>query len=87
MNSLFLDTVSLAETDYGVMLLDEKSGVYWGLNGTAVLALQEFARSGSQTAAAAAVAAKYDVGEQEALDDLRSLLGQLRAAELLRGPA
>ncbi|GAB2726178.1 lasso peptide biosynthesis PqqD family chaperone [Nocardia thraciensis] len=84
MNSLFLDTVSLAETDYGVMLLDEKSGVYWGLNGTAVLGLQEFVRSGSLTTAAAAVAEKYDVGEQEALDDLRSLLGELRGAKLLR---
>ncbi|WP_280277124.1 lasso peptide biosynthesis PqqD family chaperone [Nocardia wallacei] len=83
MNSLFLDKVSLAETDYGVMVLDERSGVYWGLNGSAAVALREFAESRSLTAAVAAVTAKYDVAEQQALDDIRALLGELRSAGLI----
>ncbi|MBF6174619.1 lasso peptide biosynthesis PqqD family chaperone [Nocardia blacklockiae] len=87
MNTLFRDGVSLAETDDGITLLDEKSGIYWGLNGSAAVALRELAATGSLAAAAAAVAAKYDVGTPDAERDIRALLDELRSAALLADPA
>ena len=41
------DGVSSAETDYGIMLLDEDSGRYWNLNPTAALVLRTLLDGGT----------------------------------------
>ncbi|MBT2209918.1 MULTISPECIES: lasso peptide biosynthesis PqqD family chaperone [Actinomadura] len=76
--------VSTTDTAYGTVLLDERSGDYWQLNPTAALALRLLADGRTAEQAAAAMAEEFDVDEPRALRDVTALVGQLRAAGLVR---
>jgi Coenzyme PQQ synthesis protein D (PqqD) len=77
--------VSLAETEYGVALLDEESGQYYNLNPTGALVLRKLLDGGTPEQAVQALVEEYDVGEDDAGRDVKDLVDQLRQAELVEG--
>lgn len=74
--------VSTAETAYGTVLLDERSGEYWELNPTATLVVRTLLDGGDETAAVEALTAAFDISRDQALDDVTQLLRELRTAGL-----
>ncbi|MFG2132947.1 lasso peptide biosynthesis PqqD family chaperone [Streptomyces sp. NPDC048751] len=74
--------VSTAETDYGTVLLDERSGSYWELNPTATLVVRTLLDGGEEADAAAALVREFDIDRDQALRDVETLVGQLRGSGL-----
>ena len=81
------DGVSVADTDYGVALLDEDSGKYWNLNPTAALALRTLLDGGTTAQAAKELAEQYAVDADTANKDVEDLLVELRSVGLVTGEA
>ena len=79
------DGVSSADTDYGIMLLDEDSGRYWNLNPTAALALRTLLDGGTPEQAVQELTEQFSVDAATASRDLRELLDGLRSAGLVKG--
>ncbi|MFF8672149.1 lasso peptide biosynthesis PqqD family chaperone [Streptomyces sp. NPDC015242] len=76
--------VSTAETAYGTVLLDERSGDYWELNPTATLVVTTLLAGGDETAAADALVARFDIDRARAEQDVASLVRELRESGLVR---
>jgi PqqD family protein of HPr-rel-A system len=76
--------VSTADTEYGTVLLDERSGDYWQLNPTAALVVRRLTGGDGTARAAAALAEEFDVDPARALEDVTTLVEELRAAGLVR---
>ena len=83
------DGVSSADTDYGIMLLDEDSGQYWNLNPTAARALRTLLDGGAPEQAARELTERYKVDDATAGRDVRELLDGLGSAGLVEweGPS
>jgi Coenzyme PQQ synthesis protein D (PqqD) len=82
------DGVSVADTDYGMALLDEDSGQYWNLNPTAALALRTLLEGETTAQAAKELTEQYAVDADTANKDVEDLLGELHSAGLVtEGPA
>ncbi len=81
------DGVSVADTEYGMALLDEVSGEYWNLNPTAALTLRTLLDGGSPAQAAQELTEQYAVDPETATGDVQELLGELHAAGLVTGQA
>ncbi|WP_165988446.1 lasso peptide biosynthesis PqqD family chaperone [Streptomyces sp. YIM 98790] len=79
----FAAGVSTAETDYGTVLLNERTGDYWELNPTGALVVGTLLAGGDEQAAVAALASEFDVTAEEAHQDVTALIADLRASELL----
>jgi hypothetical protein len=77
------DGVSSADTDYGIVLLDESSGQYWNLNPTAALVLRTLLDGGAPAEAVRQVTEQYAVDADTAGRDVRELLDGLRLAGLV----
>jgi hypothetical protein len=77
------DGVSSADTDYGIILLDEDSGRYWNLNPTAALALRTLLDGGSPADAARQLTERYEVDAGIAGRDVQELVDELRGAGLV----
>ena len=77
------DGVSTADTEYGVVLLDENSGDYWTLNPTGALVLRTLLGGGTRQQAVQAVGTEYAVDQQTADRDVAELIDDLRAAGLV----
>lgn len=75
--------IALADTEYGVVLLDKRRGRYWGLNGTGALALETLLAGGTEAQAAEAIARRYPVDVTTAKADIAALLQELQAEELI----
>ncbi|MEU8844709.1 lasso peptide biosynthesis PqqD family chaperone [Streptomyces sp. NPDC048564] len=78
----FGDNVSTAETDYGTVLLDEHAGEYWELNPTATLVVRTLLAGGEESEAAAALVREFDIDQDQALQDVETLVRQLRGSGL-----
>jgi Coenzyme PQQ synthesis protein D (PqqD) len=78
------DGVSTAETDYGVMLLDEDSGQYWNLNPTAAVVLRTLLDGGSPQQAVQELTSQYSVDAGTASRDVQDLVAELHSAGLAR---
>jgi Coenzyme PQQ synthesis protein D (PqqD) len=76
--------VSTANTDYGVMLLDEYSGQYWNLNPTAAVVLRTLLDGGSPQQAVQELTSQYSVDAGTASRDVQDLVGELHSAGLVR---
>jgi hypothetical protein len=76
--------VAFTETEDGAVLLDQRSGKYWQLNGSGELILRTLLAGGDPQRAAEAVAARYPVDAERALTDVETLVQALRAARLAR---
>ncbi|MFF3336294.1 lasso peptide biosynthesis PqqD family chaperone [Streptomyces sp. NPDC002888] len=74
--------VATAETDYGTVLLDERSGSYWELNPTATLVVRTLIDGGDEADAAAALVREFDIDRAQALRDVETLVEQLRGSGL-----
>ena len=77
------DGVSLADTDYGMALLDEDSGQYWNLNPTAALALRALLDGGTTVQAVQELTTQYAVDADTANRDVEDLVGELQSAGLV----
>ncbi|MGN9781451.1 lasso peptide biosynthesis PqqD family chaperone [Nonomuraea sp. ZG12] len=75
--------VSTAETDYGTVLLDQRNGAYWQLNPSGALAVRRLLDGDTPAQAATVLAGEFEVGYDDALEDVRALLEQLRDAGLV----
>ncbi|MEU1105641.1 lasso peptide biosynthesis PqqD family chaperone [Streptomyces tibetensis] len=82
MSLRFGDNVSTAETDYGTVLLDEKAGSYWELNPTATLVVRTLLDGGEEADAAAALVREFDIDRSQALQDVETLVRELRESGL-----
>ena len=78
------DGVSAADTDYGIMLLDEDSGEYWNLNPTAAVVLRTLLDGGSPEQAVGELTGQYAVDAETASRDVQDLVVGLRSAGLVR---
>jgi hypothetical protein len=78
------DGVSTADTDYGLMLLDEDSGQYWNLNPTATVVLRTLLDGGTPEQAAKELTGQYLVDADTANRDIQDLVGELHSAGLVR---
>ncbi|MFH9426179.1 lasso peptide biosynthesis PqqD family chaperone [Streptomyces sp. NPDC017529] len=77
------DEVSIATSDLGSVLLDERSGKYWQLNRSGALILDVLLQGRSLADAAQAVVERYRVDRERADADAKALLEQLRAGGLV----
>ncbi|MER7765577.1 lasso peptide biosynthesis PqqD family chaperone [Kitasatospora sp. NPDC096140] len=77
------DGVSIAETDDGAVLLDERSGRYWRLNGSGARVLQGLLAGRDAREAAVDAAGGARVAPEQAAQDAAGLLAKLRAAGLV----
>ncbi|MBL1090520.1 MULTISPECIES: lasso peptide biosynthesis PqqD family chaperone [Streptomyces] len=74
--------VSTAETDYGTVLLDERSGDYWELNPTGTLVIRALLDGGEEEDAVDALVARFDIDRAQAAQDVAALVRELRASGL-----
>ncbi|MGY5129104.1 lasso peptide biosynthesis PqqD family chaperone [Streptomyces nigrescens] len=74
--------VSTAETDYGTVLLDERSGDYWELNPTGTLVVKTLLDGGDEEDAIDALVTRFDIDRAQATQDVRVLVQELRASGL-----
>jgi hypothetical protein len=77
--------VSSADTEYGVVLLDEDAGRYWNLNPTAASALRTLLDGGSPAEAVRQLTERYAVDAATAGRDVQELVDGLRQAGLVEG--
>ncbi|ANZ39309.1 hypothetical protein BBK82_27890 [Lentzea guizhouensis] len=75
--------ISVADTDYGQVLLDERTGRYWQLNPTGVVVVRALLDGADENAAVAALTSSYEVSEDQARQDVTALVAGLRAAGLV----
>lgn len=69
--------VLVTGTDYGAVLLDERSGAFWTLNETGVAIVRAIEQGGGTEAAVAALSREYDVDRATAEHDVSCLVDEL----------
>jgi hypothetical protein len=79
------DRVSVADTEYGIVLLDEDSGEYWNLNPTGAVVVRTLLEGGSAADAAQQLAEEYAIDPDTARRDVHDLVAGLRSAGLTQG--
>ncbi|GAA1184395.1 hypothetical protein GCM10009654_47400 [Streptomyces hebeiensis] len=77
------DHVSTTETEYGLVVLDERTGRYWQLSSSAALVMSALAKGASVDEAVTALTGRYEVGAEQARKDVDALIGSLRSAGLV----
>ncbi len=77
------DDISVADTDYGQVLLDERTGHYWQLNPTGVVVVRALLGGADEDGAVAALTSTYEVAETQARQDVSTLVAGLRDAGLV----
>ena len=78
------DRVSAADTEYGIVLLDEDSGEYWNLNPTGALVVRTMLDGGGAADAMHRLIEEYAVDPDTAREDVDDLVAGLREAGLVR---
>ncbi|KPM55838.1 hypothetical protein CcI49_22815 [Frankia sp. CcI49] len=84
MSTQLREHVVRTRTDYGAVLLDERTGRYFTLNPTADVAVGVLSGGGTPDQAAQAVTEAYEVDTATARADIDALVAQLRDAGLVR---
>lgn len=75
--------VSTADTDDGVVLLDERAGRYWQLNRTGALAVRLLLDGVTPYQVAQTLADRHPVSPEQAAADVVALLERLHTAGLV----
>ncbi|MCA6091107.1 lasso peptide biosynthesis PqqD family chaperone [Streptomyces sp. SCA3-4] len=76
--------VSTTRAEHGMVLLNEATGRYWQLNGTAALVLGTLLDGAPQQEAARRLAERYPhVDAEQAAHDVATLVASLRRARLV----
>lgn len=83
MSIAFAGHIAVTETDYGVVLLDQRHGRYWKLNPTAGLVVDILRAGGTEQDAVARVVGTFDVDRERASADVTALLSAMRAAGVI----
>ncbi|PSM40591.1 PqqD family protein [Streptomyces dioscori] len=78
--------VTTADTEDGLVLLDQRNGRYWQLNRTGAATLRLLLEGLTPEQAAARLANSAPVTADVALADVRTLVGALRSAHLVVTP-
>ncbi|WP_328497351.1 lasso peptide biosynthesis PqqD family chaperone [Streptomyces sp. NBC_00414] len=71
--------VSTASTEYGTVLLDERTGHYWQLTPSASFVMARLQEGDGVEEAVAALTHTYDVDEETARRDTLALIDRLRS--------
>jgi hypothetical protein len=79
------EDVSVARTEYGLVLLDQAAGRYWQLTGTAAVVVEELTAGRTTEQAVAVLVARFDVTAETARADVEAFLGRLRGTGLVVG--
>ncbi|GAB3460634.1 hypothetical protein GCM10027570_45820 [Streptomonospora sediminis] len=77
------ESVTIARTDYGSVLLDARSGQYWQLNETGTTIVDMVCQDLDVQAISEHLAAEYEVETGQALSDTAELVESLTEAGLL----
>ncbi|RSN30870.1 lasso peptide biosynthesis PqqD family chaperone [Amycolatopsis sp. WAC 01416] len=83
MSLAFRPNVSIVDTDYGSVLLDERKGRYFQLNPSGRIVVRTLLEGGGSDEAAGALIEEYDVSRERAEQDVTALVEGLRAAGLV----
>ena len=83
MTFMLRDRVSTADTEYGIVLLDEDNGEYWNLNPTGALVVRVLLDGGDAADAARLLTEQYGVDDRTARSDVEDLLDGLHASGLI----
>ncbi|WP_037304142.1 lasso peptide biosynthesis PqqD family chaperone [Amycolatopsis orientalis] len=83
MSLAFRADVSIVDTDYGSVLLDERKGRYFQLNPSGRIVVRTLLEGGDSEQAAGALIEEYDVSRERAEQDVTTLVEGLRAAGLV----
>ncbi|KFU76048.1 Coenzyme PQQ synthesis protein D (PqqD) [Amycolatopsis lurida] len=83
MSLAFRPNVSIVDTDYGSVLLDERKGRYFQLNPSGRIVVRTLLEGGDSEEAAGALIEEYDVSRERAEQDVTALVEGLRAAGLV----
>jgi hypothetical protein len=75
--------VTATDTGDGMVLLDERSGRYWQMNGTGAMILGCILDSGSAESAAATLRDRYSSAGGRITVDVQNLLNILRSQKLV----
>jgi hypothetical protein len=75
--------VSTADTDDGLVLLDERAGRYWQLNPTGALVLRLLLDGAATHQVAQTLADRHPVSTEQAAADVTTLLERLHTAGLI----
>ncbi|KIZ16544.1 lasso peptide biosynthesis PqqD family chaperone [Streptomyces natalensis] len=75
--------ITTADTEYGTVLLDQRSGEYWELNPTGTLILRTLLDGGDEQDATDALIAEFDIDRSRGSKDVTELLTQLRSCGLV----
>ncbi|MEU5213368.1 lasso peptide biosynthesis PqqD family chaperone [Streptomyces sp. NPDC020742] len=76
------DVVS-TDTDDGTVLLNERTGRYWQLNGTGAEVLRRILDGAAPDLIAAEIAARHRIDASRAERDIAAVLDQLKTANLV----
>jgi hypothetical protein len=77
------DDVATADTDDGMILLDERAGRYWQLNRTGALVLTLLRDGAAPQHVANTLADRHGVSTEQAAADVAALVERLRMAGLV----
>ena len=77
------DDVSTADTDDGMILLDERAGRYWQLNRTGALVVTLLRDGAAPQQVAKTLADRHDVSTEQAAADVTALVERLCIAGLV----
>ncbi|MER7760219.1 lasso peptide biosynthesis PqqD family chaperone [Streptomyces sp. NPDC097619] len=78
------DHISMVPTEYGSVLLDERTGAYFQLNPTGTDVVTGLIEQHVAAHLARKLVAEYDIAEEQAASDVAALIAQLRDAELVQ---
>ncbi|GAA1912779.1 lasso peptide biosynthesis PqqD family chaperone [Streptantibioticus ferralitis] len=78
--------VTACPTDDGMVLLDERRGCYWQLNGTGALVVQALLDGATPQQVADQLARTRPVSQERAAADVAALVDQLTRAKLVTAP-
>ncbi|CQR60043.1 lasso peptide biosynthesis PqqD family chaperone [Streptomyces leeuwenhoekii] len=77
MTPLMAEQVSVVETEYGMVLLDERTGEYWQLTPSASTIVARLRDGGGVEEAVVALTRAFDVNEETARRDTLALVERL----------
>ncbi|MFI0356937.1 lasso peptide biosynthesis PqqD family chaperone [Actinomadura sp. 9N407] len=75
--------VSIAETEHGMVLLDQRTGRYWQLNGTGATVVRTLQDGGTVDQAISGLTERFPDAATRVAADVSALVDSLRAARML----
>jgi hypothetical protein len=77
------EDVSTAVTEYGMVLLDERTGRYWQLSPVGALVIEQLGMGSAIEGTVESITSRFEVRSDQARIDVDAFLGKLVAAGLV----